>query len=662
MKLVKAVLSVAKYQKINWLICYLFGSGILKKNIIVFVSVILLLSMNLSSDNKFDSVFSNSEYVNSNDYNKAKYLINISINRLERLDLNVLKLLEKAKYIITANKYNNLSFDLYISYGLYWKHSAEYDLSVNYYLDALRLVKNKDELKTAMVYTKLGETYRKSGNLNEALKSLKQAESILINIPGTDVELAEVYNRISAVHFQLANTPIRKDSSAYLRSCLSYAQNSIQILNNKISYGIMIDNYLTIGACYRELFDTTEAMAYFRKAELICMTYPDSSFTVYHYPSLLINMSWLYLSVADIESALDCAFRLAKFNETNNITINDGYQFRLLSSIYEKMGDYKSALDYKKKELNFSKSNNDQIKMRILLELETKYNNQQIEEDLKKYEQIRYYQFLVIIAIVIFIIISFWLFISRHKALKKKQILIEKQNKELVNVNATKDKFFSILAHDLKNPIFGMSTLIEILHNDLSKDNFNDFKNNMELLKTNSKHVSELLEGLLTWARSQRGLIDFYPADVNVSYIVNHNIELLTPNAIYKSISIIDKTDNNHIVNADPNMFITIIRNILSNAIKFTPKNGTIEINSEKKGSFIEIAVKDSGIGMTEETQNNLFLLGKSSHRYGTNNETGTGLGLILCKEFIEKHNGNIWVDSEINKGSTFYFTLPIQE
>ena len=228
-------------------------------------------------------------------------------------------------------------------------------------------------------------------------------------------------------------------------------------------------------------------------------------------------------------------------------------------------------------------------------------------------------------------------------------------------LNATKDKFFSILAHDLKNPIFGMSSLIEIIANDVVKDNSIDLAYNLDLLKTNSKHVSKLLESLLTWARSQRGLISYNPMDINVGYVCKSSLELFQTNLLNKSISIIDNSDESLTVYADPNMFITIFRNLFSNAIKFTPNSGTIKIDTVLKNKFVQLSIQDTGVGMNSEILEGLFSIDKSTHRLGTNNETGTGLGLILCKEFVEKNNGKIWAESTLNQGSTFYFTLPIQ-
>ncbi len=231
--------------------------------------------------------------------------------------------------------------------------------------------------------------------------------------------------------------------------------------------------------------------------------------------------------------------------------------------------------------------------------------------------------------------------------------------KELKELNATKDKFFSIIAHDLKNPLGNFREVTKILEETYDKLDNDDRKMFLGMLNDSANNIYSLLENLLEWSRSQRGVIQFSPSDINLKFIVDNTIQVLGLSAENKNISF--QTDLNvHEVFADANLLTTIIRNLCSNAIKFTPIGGKITISSNYSESNVIISVADNGVGMSKETIDKLFRIDETISKLGTSNEKGTGLGLILCKEFVEIHNGTIWVESEIGKGSIFSIKIPI--
>ncbi len=245
-----------------------------------------------------------------------------------------------------------------------------------------------------------------------------------------------------------------------------------------------------------------------------------------------------------------------------------------------------------------------------------------------------------------------------------------KSEAKLKELNSTKDKFFSIIAHDLRNPIGNYKQITKMLHEDY--DNFSEEEriDFLRVLKESAEHIYELLENLLEWSRSQRDKIVFEPEQFQFKYLVDSILHLLQLSANNKSIQIINHISEELILETDPKLMNTVIRNLISNAIKFTPKGGLIEIGclivklsddikSSKNYSEVSIYVKDSGIGMTEDTMSKIFRIDQNTTALGTDNERGTGLGLILCKEFVEKMGGKIWVESEVGKGSTFWFSLP---
>ncbi|HET54928.1 MAG TPA: PAS domain S-box protein [Ignavibacteria bacterium] len=243
---------------------------------------------------------------------------------------------------------------------------------------------------------------------------------------------------------------------------------------------------------------------------------------------------------------------------------------------------------------------------------------------------------------------------------KRNAEAIKKFSEELKELNATKDKFFSIIAHDLKNPfitIMGFSDILLADYNELSDE---ERKYYIEEMKKSADLSHNLLQNLLQWSRAQTGRIDYNPEKINLMSVVKENFNLLEKTAANKNIKFIHKISENIFINADEAMLNTVLRNLLTNAIKFSYKNSQITLAAENYNEKeIIVKVVDSGVGMNKNRVDSLFKLDTTNTTPGTANEAGTGLGLILCKEFIEKHGGKIWVESEEGKGTTFNFTLP---
>lgn len=237
--------------------------------------------------------------------------------------------------------------------------------------------------------------------------------------------------------------------------------------------------------------------------------------------------------------------------------------------------------------------------------------------------------------------------------------IIQKKN-QLEQLNRTKDKFFSIIGHDLKGPVKALTSLAELLKEESEKMASEKQRMLANHMEANCNRVQNLVLSLLEWARTQSGQVKTEPAPIPVSRIFSENIELLSAQAAQKQIKIEVQTDTEHIIMADYHMISTVIRNILSNSIKYSQRGGTIELSSSVScENAIKLAVKDNGVGMSEEVLNKLFSLDKVPSVKGTANETGTGLGLIIAKEFIELNQGKIYAESVVGQGSIFYMTLP---
>lgn len=250
--------------------------------------------------------------------------------------------------------------------------------------------------------------------------------------------------------------------------------------------------------------------------------------------------------------------------------------------------------------------------------------------------------------------------VNTHLKLHHQSVMLLEQSIQLQQLNASKDKFFSIIAHDLRGPLGGLMGLSEMIADESQLLSPGEKQDMIRILSRSAQNIYNLLENLLEWAQMQQGHTAFNPQVAGLRKLVTDSTKLLFEVSRKKDISITVEIDYNQKVLADTNMFQSVIRNLVSNAIKFTPKGGSVIISAnltDNKTSVI--TVKDTGIGMKSEMVTNLFRLNKNNSRRGTEGENSTGLGLLLCREFVERHGGELWVESEEGKGSLFCFTIP---
>ncbi len=244
------------------------------------------------------------------------------------------------------------------------------------------------------------------------------------------------------------------------------------------------------------------------------------------------------------------------------------------------------------------------------------------------------------------------------KKREKVEIEVKKQALVLSQLNATKDKFFSLIAHDLRNPFNNIQGLSELILSELQNKNYENIAEYADYIMQSSKKTFELLENLLEWAKIQTGRLEANPEKFHILNIVRDNVSLLDEIASKKEIEILINEKPNPAVYADKNMIKTVIRNLITNALKFTPSKGKINININKENEFVRVGITDTGIGIQQEDLTKLFKI-DANNTIKNNELRGSGLGLILCKELIEINKGEIFVESEVGKGSTFYFTIP---
>jgi len=599
---------------------------------------------------------------------------------------------------------------VYNRFGYYYEETVNYKDAIKNYNDAFLIYeKLDDKKKMAAIYNSLGinyselysedraiEYYLKSLNLNKEILNENGIASNYTNIGNLyyteeNYVLAEKYFRDALLIYEKLNDKYGISSSytnianaladnGKVEDGLDYYKKSIAIEQELgDQYGIAI-NYNNIGDCYINLKQYKEAMEYLNKAMKIADSLVERDL-----------QSIVLLNISDVENKQK-RFQNAIYAARESYAIADlignlDYKSENLlqaSIAYEGLGENVLAL---KRLREYTAIKDSLLKMDRVKKIKLFNTLNQLEKsqytitDLSKtsekaqlnYEKEKKYTHFLIIAVVIFAFLLILLIqqnASKRKAFNllefknyqvhKMKDEIDGQSNKLKQLNSTKDKFFSIIAHDLKNPFNSIAGFTDLM---IENNEIYDAAKRLKFLKIikgSTAKVSSLLDNLLIWASSQSGNLKFNPKNINLAQQVAGVISFLEIQAINKDISVINKVEKNVHVNADENMLDTILRNLISNAIKFTLPKGEIQVFSSLKNDFVEITVNDNGVGMTEAEIATIFNVNEINSSLGTSNEQGSGLGLILCKDFVESHGGKIWVESVINEGSEFKFTLPV--
>jgi len=558
----------------------------------------------------------------------------------------------------------------YNSLGINYSELYSEDKAIEYYLKSLNLnkeISNEDGI--ASNYTNIGNLYYTEENFGLAEKYFRDALLIY-------EKLKNKYG-ISSSYTNIANALA---DNGKVEEGLDYYKKSIAIEEELgDQYGIAI-NYNNIGDCYINLKQYKEAREYLDKA----MKIADSLVERDLQSIVLLNISDVENKRKKFQNAIHAARESYAIADLIGNLDYKSENLLQASIAYEGLGDKALALERLKQytAIRDSLLKMDRVKkiklFNTLNELEkSQYTitdlSKTSEEAQSNYEKEKKYTHFLIIAIVVFAFLLI-LLIQQNASKKKAFSLLEFKNYQvhkmkdeidgqsdkLKQLNSTKDKFFSIIAHDLKNPFNSIAGFTELM---IENNEIYDATKRLKFLKIikgSTAKVSSLLDNLLIWASSQSGNLKFNPKNINLAQQVTGVVSFLEIQAINKDITILNKVEKNIHVKADENMLDTILRNLISNAIKFTQPKGEIQIFSSSKNDFAEITVKDNGVGMTETEIAAIFSVNEISSSLGTSNEQGSGLGLILCKDFVESHGGKIWVESVVDEGSEFKFTLPI--
>lgn len=247
-----------------------------------------------------------------------------------------------------------------------------------------------------------------------------------------------------------------------------------------------------------------------------------------------------------------------------------------------------------------------------------------------------------------------------YRSLQKNRHLLETKNGELLKLNQTKDRFFAIIGHDLRGPITSFSGINDLLNWYIAKNDIAQLKTFGGKITQSVRQLDTLLNNLLNWAMSQTDAVPYRPEPLQLNQLTKECYGYFEHALEVKQITIRDETADDHFVHADKNALATVLRNLVSNAIKFTPPKGSIKISTTADENFILVAIRDSGVGLSAEKIKTIFTLPEEKSTSGTAGEKGTGLGLILCKDYVALNKGTIRVESHVGEGTVFTFSVPV--
>ncbi len=616
-----------------------------------------------------------------------------------------------------ANKYNDI--------GIVFRSLGNLEKAVDAYTSALQNYQDiGDKPSISRTLNNIGNAYLDQSNAEKGLeyylKSLKVKEDIgdKKGMSATLNNIGVIYKMLKkfdlALEYNFKNLKIKEELND--KRGIAFALNNIgniyQSLDNydkAISYhnrALTIKQKLgdnagiatsmnNIGNCLNSKGEYKQALGYYLQSLKEFEEVSDTS----GISTSLLNIANIYIKLADYKQAqfyLDKSLRFASDNNKNDVIALSYYSYSIL---YSNMGDHKKSDYYYKLYISMNDSILNEESRKKMTEMQVKYDvqkkitenellkkeNEKKELQIAEQKRLRYFWVTISILILITSITLLRLYVIKKKTsvlleeknalLNDKNVLLHDKNEELevanqklreseerlTELNHTKDKFFSIIAHDLRNPFSSLSITLDLLriHND--KMNREQYENLIYGMKNTVEKANDLLENLLDWSRSKTNNLSYEPEDLSLTKMVGECVMLLNGVAITKNILFKIDLEHDITVFADRNMLSTILRNIVSNSIKFTHPGGYVDISySRSDDNFAQITVKDNGVGISDENLQNLYRIDSNLKSRGTSNEKGTGLGLILCKEFIERHGCQIWTESEVGKGSTFHFTMPL--
>jgi len=550
------------------------------------------------------------------------------------------------------------------SIGLVYYFEGQYNSSAKSFYRALDFLNsNQTRGNAAHVYSNLGMLNNRIDDNNSSIYNYKLAAKLNREIHDT-ASLAVNYNGQGVVYYSLNEYDSAK---VYYQKALDL----FRILKNKKREAIALNNIANI---YVNVGDSLNlALEYYKKALTVFEELNDLRSKAF----VLEGLGSVYRDEGHFDKAISAFNNSLQLAEQHHLGFFiKQLNYNDLALTYERLGRVQSAFNAFKKYSQFKDSLLSEERLNQVADLEKKYETQQKQAEInrlnasrqidhlqiKRDKELRSFGIIIILLLVSVTLIISIAYINKrqiNEILSKKNAKIEDQRLELEKLNASKNRFFSIIAHDLKNPfhtVMGYSYLLDDEYENLPDM---ERKRYAKGIHRSANSIFRLLENLLDWSRSQTGRIKFNPRELDFRDIYDNIQTLLKPSADQKHIQLIAEIDGDAKVFADPMMLETILRNLMNNAIKYTNQDGWVKTIVRNEGTRLQVCVQDNGVGIDQMELSKLFQIDSNVRRKGTNQEDGSGLGLIICEEFVKKNGGSIWVDSQQGHGSQFYFTIP---
>jgi len=553
--------------------------------------------------------------------------------------------------------------NLHTETGVLYYYTSSYEKSLNHYLKAVKIAKElKDTMQMAALYNNIGLLYYVIEDFQKARENYTNALKIF-------TKYGQKQNQALAL-INIGNIFLVKSNSD---SSLLYYETALNLATELDDYHLTALCYHNLGTIQNDLGNTQQALDLFIKA--FDRYYIGKSY--FELGNISCNIATIYLEQKKFKDSFKY---LAIAKEMSEITGSKKLKLNYLDTeayYYEETKDFEKAyrrlFSYMEvRDSVISEENN-----RLIAEMENKLLLKEKEKEnevLKKQNEIQELEItksrLISISLIIIVILLLIVFIAiviyQQNKIKKKALIeqansrILEQNKRLYNLNAEKNRFFSIISHDIKNPLSAIVNFSTLISEELATLKTEEVKKYLSYIEEGAFKINSLLDNLLKWASSQSDKINQNPKPTSLKEVISKTLNLLEEPAKAKGISFITNLSENNMVIADTNQIYTILRNLVDNAIKYSPDSESIIVQTIDNGNMIQTNIQDNGIGMNEEELHNLFKLDKKvKNNPLIKEDSGTGLGLILSKEFIESNNGEIWATSYPGKGCVFSFTLP---
>ena len=570
--------------------------------------------------------------------------------------------LSALKLAIKLNYKNGIGY-AHNNIGLnYWRMGV-YDLTLeNYFkaLDIFETLKNSSGLATTN--NNIGLIYFAHSQYEKAIVYLEKSIE-LSTVLKNKIDVSRSQHNLGLVYNELKqhNLSLRWHLKS-LKGCIG--ADSI----------LTASNYCFIGRSYSFLKQYDSAYYYLQKSVNLFEKYNNLNNL-----AMAQNQIALYFNhTKNYKKAIEYARKAQELGKRigNKYMIMES--LGLISNAYKGLKQFEKAYDYHVlfKDAQDSLFNEDNLQSitrketqhtyeKIFQKLEEEKNSQLLKQKVLTRTAIVLVVVLFLIAIIIYLFYRSKSKVNKLLAAKNEEISKQKEDLSLLNAqllesNTEKDRFFSIIAHDLKSPFSGFLSMTKMMTENSSLLSAEDMQELGGTMQKSANNLFKLLENLLEWSRIQRGTTEFNPDNCNLYMLIKNNIDIQASTASQKQLKILNLVPEDVQIFADVSMINTVIRNLLSNAIKFSHRGGMIEIGTKRdvENNSNVVYIKDEGIGMSSFILKNIFRLDQKVSRPGAENEPSTGLGLVLCKEFINKHTGKIWAESEEGKGTTFFFTL----